>query len=121
MKALVVDDSMTIRRIVIKALSAVGITDYTEAANGLEAVTAVAHEQFDIILLDWNMPEMSGIETIRAIRSLGIKTHVIMVTTEAEKARVIEAIRAGVNDYLMKPFTPAQLAEKIKHAHPVKS
>lgn len=121
MKALVVDDSMTIRRIVIKALSAAGITDYTEAANGLEAVAAVGHEHFDVILLDWNMPEMSGIETLKAIRNLGIQTHIIMVTTEAEKVRVIEAIRAGVNDYLMKPFTPGQLAEKIKAAQAVKN
>ena len=110
---------MTIRRIVIKALQAVGITEYTEAANGVEAVTAVKNDQFDVILLDWNMPQMSGIETLQAIRAAGVTTHTIMVTTEAEKARVIEAIRCGVNDYLMKPFNPEALAEKIKAAVPV--
>jgi len=119
MKALVVDDSMTIRRILIKALQTIGITEYTEATNGLEAVTAVKNEQFDVILLDWNMPQMSGIETLQAIRAAGVKTHTIMVTTEAEKAHVIEAIRSGVNDYLMKPFNPETLAEKIKAAVPV--
>ncbi len=118
MKALVVDDSMTIRRIVIKALEAAGITEYIEAANGLEAVEAVKKDEFDVILLDWNMPKMSGIETLREIRKAGSTTHVIMVTTEAEKARVVEAIRAGINDYLMKPFTPEALAEKIRQVIP---
>jgi two-component system chemotaxis response regulator CheY len=120
-KALVVDDSMTIRRIVIKALQAVGITEYAEAANGVEAVTAVKNDQFDVILLDWNMPQMSGIDTLKAIRQAGLKTHVIMVTTEAERARVVEAIQAGVNDYLMKPFAPEKLAEKLKQALPAKA
>ena len=114
MKALVVDDSMTIRRIVIKALGIAGIADTTEAADGMEAVSAVKADQFDIILLDWNMPKMSGIDTLRTLREAGNQTPVIMVTTEAEKARVVEAIKAGANDYLIKPFSPDQLAEKVK-------
>jgi two-component system chemotaxis response regulator CheY len=114
MKALVVDDSMTIRRIVIKALTMVGVTDTTEAGDGTEAVQAVASDKFNVILLDWNMPNMSGIDTLRTIRQSGNRTPVIMVTTEAEKARVIEAIKAGANDYLIKPFSPDQLAEKVK-------
>ena len=114
MKALVVDDSMTIRRIVIKALAMVGIGEATEAGDGAEAVNAAKSESFDVILLDWNMPKMSGIETLRVLRQAGNKTPVIMVTTEAEKSRVIEAIKAGANDYLIKPFSPDQLAEKVK-------
>lgn len=114
MKALVVDDSMTIRRIVIKALGIVGITDTAEASNGAEALEAVKQQQFDVILLDWNMPKLSGIEALRALRQSGNKTPVIMVTTEAEKARVIEAIKTGANDYLIKPFSPDQLAEKVR-------
>lgn len=114
MKALVVDDSMTIRRIVIKALGIVGISEATEAGDGLEALNAVNAGDFDLILLDWNMPKMSGIDTLRAIRQAGKKTPVIMVTTEAEKSRVIEAIKAGANDYLIKPFSPDQLAAKVK-------
>ncbi|RMF77751.1 MAG: response regulator [Planctomycetota bacterium] len=114
MKALVVDDSMTIRRIVIKALGIVGITDTAQASNGAEALEAVKQQQFDVILLDWNMPKLSGIEALRALRQSGNKTPVIMVTTEAEKARVIEAIKTGANDYLIKPFSPDQLAEKVK-------
>ncbi len=114
MKALVVDDSMTIRRIVIKALNLAGITEAQEATNGQEAVKATAGQSFDVILLDWNMPQMSGIEALRAIRAAGNKSPVIMVTTEAEKSRVIEAIKAGANDYLIKPFAPEQLAEKVR-------
>jgi two-component system chemotaxis response regulator CheY len=95
MKALVVDDSMTIRRIVIKALGMVGISETVEATDGTEALQAVNEQSFDIILLDWNMPKLSGIDTLRAIRKAGNTTPVIMVTTEAEKARVIEAIKSG--------------------------
>ena len=114
MKALVVDDSLTIRRIVIKALSMVGINDAAEAADGAEAIKAVEGGQFDVILLDWNMPKMTGIEALRALRAAGNKTPVIMVTTEAEKSRVLEAIKTGANDYLIKPFSPDQLAAKVR-------
>jgi two-component system chemotaxis response regulator CheY len=115
MKALVVDDSMTIRRIVIKALGLAGINDAAEAGDGMEAVKALQAGEFDLILLDWNMPKMSGIDTLRSLRQAGNKTPVIMVTTEAEKSRVIEAIKAGANDYLIKPFSPDQLAAKVKN------
>lgn len=115
MKALVVDDSMTIRRIVIKALGLVGINEAAEAGDGLEAVKALETGQFDLILLDWNMPKMTGIDALRTIRQTGNKTPVIMVTTEAEKSRVIEAIKTGANDYLIKPFSPDQLAAKVKN------
>ena len=115
MKALVVDDSMTIRRIVIKALGIVGITDATEAGDGVEAIKALQAGGYDLILLDWNMPKMTGIDTLRTIRQAGNKTPVIMVTTEAEKSRVIEAIKTGANDYLIKPFSPDQQAAKVKN------
>ncbi len=115
MKALVVDDSLTIRRIVIKALGLVGITDAREAADGAEALKATQEQDFDLILLDWNMPKLTGIETLRALRQAGKKMPVIMVTTEAEKSRVIEAIKTGANDYLIKPFSPDQLAAKVKN------
>jgi two-component system chemotaxis response regulator CheY len=114
MKALVVDDSLTIRRIVIKALAMVGINDATEAGDGAEAVKAAGEDEFDLILLDWNMPKMTGIEALRSLRQSGKKTPVIMVTTETEKSRVIEAIKTGANDYLIKPFSPDQLAAKVK-------
>jgi len=118
MKALVVDDSMTIRRIVIKALGLVGITDTVEATDGTDALQAINEDNFDVVLLDWNMPKLSGIDTLKAIRKAGNTTPVIMVTTEAEKSRVIEAIKSGANDYLIKPFAPDQLAAKVKGAVP---
>lgn len=115
MKALVVDDSMTIRRIIIKALSLIGCNEATEASNGQEAVEAVAASSFDLILMDWNMPKMTGIDALKAIRASGKTLPIVMVTTEAEKSRVIEAIKAGATDYLIKPFTPEQLAAKVKN------
>jgi two-component system chemotaxis response regulator CheY len=118
MKALVVDDSLTIRRIVVKALGIVGINETMEAGDGLEALAAAKESEFDLILLDWNMPKMSGIDALRTLRQQGDKTPVIMVTTEAEKNRVIEAIKTGANEYLIKPFSPDQLAEKVKNVIP---
>ena len=118
MKALVVDDSMTIRKIVIKALNSIGITDVAEAGDGEECVKSVSSAEFDIVLLDWNMPKMTGIEALRNIREAGKKVPVIMVTTEAEKSRVIEAIKTGANEYLIKPFSPEQLAAKVKNVIP---
>lgn len=115
MKALVVDDSMTIRRIIIKALGIVGINETVEAANGLEAVEAAKDGDVGLVLLDWNMPKMNGMEALKTMRAAGNKVPIIMVTTEAEKTRVIEAIKAGANDYLIKPFTPEQLAAKVKN------
>lgn len=114
MRALVVDDSMTIRRVIIKSLGMVGIADTTEASNGEDAIRCCAADRFDLILMDWNMPRMNGIDALRHLRQAGVKTPVIMVTTEAEKSRVIDAIRSGANDYLIKPFTPEQLAAKVK-------
>lgn len=115
MKALVVDDSMTIRRIIIKALGIVGINETVEAANGIEALEAAKDDDIGLVLLDWNMPKMNGMDALKALRAAGNKVPVIMVTTEAEKTRVIEAIKAGANDYLIKPFTPEQLAAKVKN------
>jgi len=116
MKALIVDDSLTIRRIVRKALAIVGINDAVDAEDGCAALEAINKTQdFDLILLDWNMPKMSGIDALRTLRQSGNKTPVIMVTTEAEKSRVIDAIKTGANDYLTKPFSPDQLAAKVKN------
>lgn len=114
MKVLIVDDSSTMRRIARKVLEDNCKFEYIEASNGAEAVAAAADSAIGIILMDWNMPEMSGIDAVKAIRAKGNKTPIVMVTTEAEKRRVIEAIQAGINDYLVKPFTPEQLLEKVK-------
>jgi two-component system chemotaxis response regulator CheY len=116
MKILLVDDSRTMRNIQKKALEAMGPTEFSEAGDGVEAVTvlAAAHGQFDLIMIDWNMPNMDGITLVRKIRETDKKTPLIMATTEAEKTRVMEALKAGVNNYVIKPFTPEILVEKVR-------
>jgi len=114
MKALIVDDSETTRRIIVRALEKANITESDQAANGEEAVRACSQSQYDVVLMDWNMPSMSGIEAVKAIRKSGNKVPIIMVTTEAEKSRIIEALKEGANNYIAKPFQPDVLAAKIK-------
>ncbi len=114
MKALIVDDSAVMRRVLVGALSRAGISDVVEACDGEEAVEAAGANELGLILMDWNMPNMTGIEAVRAIRANGLKTPIIMVTTEAEKERVVEALKAGANNYAIKPFTPDTLVGKIK-------
>ena len=113
MIVLIVDDSKTMRTIIKGALQKGGISSIVEAVNGKEAVAAVMADQVDIILMDWNMPEMNGLEAVKTIRAAGNDCTIMMVTTEAEKHRVIEALQSGVNDYLVKPFTPDALMDKI--------
>ncbi len=114
MRVLVADDSSTMRKIILRSLQAVGVTDTTEACDGAEAVSLFAPGKFDMVLTDWNMPGMTGLEVLQAIRAQDAKIPIIMVTTEAEKTRVLQAIQAGVTDYLVKPFTPDTLREKLE-------
>ena len=114
MKVLIVDDSNTMRQIIRRSLGKIGVEDIVEANNGKKAVDAASAESPELIFMDWNMPEMSGIDAVRAIRESGNKVPIVMVTTEAEKRRVLEAIQAGINDYLVKPFTPDALCEKAQ-------
>ncbi|MCC7492810.1 MAG: response regulator [Fimbriimonadaceae bacterium] len=114
MKVLVVDDSSVMRRILINALNTGGITEVQQAADGSEAVAMCAAEAYDLVLMDWNMPNMRGIDAVRTIRSSGNTVKIMMVTTEAEKSRVIEALKAGANNYVVKPFEPATILEKIQ-------
>lgn len=113
MNVLVADDSGVIRKIIVRALNSLGVKDVVEAADGEEAIAKFGGASFDLVLTDWNMPGKSGLDVLKAIRATGSKVPVIMVTTEAEKSRVMEAIQAGVNDYLTKPFEAADLQAKI--------
>lgn len=113
-KVLVVDDSGTMRKIIIRSLNAVGFTDTVEAADGAEGLAAFQQAPIDLVLTDWNMPNKSGIEMVREIRGQGSQVPIIMVTTEGEKARVLEAIQAGITDYLVKPFTADVLRQKLE-------
>ncbi len=114
MKALVVDDSAVMRKVLIGALGRAGITDVDQAADGKEAVEATSGTDYDVVLMDWNMPNMLGIDAVRAIRANGKTMPIIMVTTEAEKGRVIEALKAGAQNYIIKPFEPNAIVSKIQ-------
>lgn len=114
MKVLIVDDSAVMRKVVMDALMKSDITNVGQAPDGAEAVKAVMEDTYDLVLMDWNMPKMSGIEAVREIRGKGFSVPIIMVTTESEKARVLEALKAGANNYIVKPFTPEIIATKIK-------
>jgi len=113
MKILLVDDSRTIRNIQKNTLATMGHTDVLEAADGMEALSVLTAQRPDLVLMDWNMPKMDGITLVRKIRENDKTLPLIMVTTEAEKARVMEALKAGVNNYVVKPFTAETLSEKI--------
>ena len=114
MRVLVADDSSTMRKIILRSLQAVGVTDIAEAADGTEAIAMFKPGEFDMVLTDWNMPGLNGLEVLQQIRAQDPKIPVIMVTTEAEKSRVLQAIQAGVTDYLVKPFTADTLREKLE-------
>lgn len=115
-KFLVVDDSVTMRRIVANSLKAIGYEDYVEAGDGREALTKLtADGAIDFVITDWNMPEVSGLELVKAIRSndkFGT-VPILMVTTRGLKEDILEALQAKVNNYIVKPFTPQILREKI--------
>ena len=113
---LVVDDFPTMRRIVINLLKQLGIQRIREAENGQHAWTVMQEEAIDFVVTDWNMPKMTGIEllkTIRADAKYG-RIPVLMVTAESEKEYILQAIQAGVNNYIVKPFTAEILKEKLE-------
>jgi two-component system chemotaxis response regulator CheY len=114
MKILLVDDSRTMRNIQRKILERIPGAQFAEAGDGLEALTCIAGGSFELALVDWNMPNMDGITLVKKIRETNKTMLLVMVTTEAEKARVIDAIKAGVNNYVIKPFTPEGLTEKVQ-------
>lgn len=115
-KFLVVDDFSTMRRIVRNLLKELGFTNVQEAEDGVDALNKLRSEQFDFVVSDWNMPNMTGIELLRAIRGDATLKHlpVLMVTAEAKKENIIEAAQAGASGYVVKPFTAATLDEKLK-------
>ena len=115
MKILITDDSATMRRIIIKNLGAAGYNDIIEAENGEEALTKLAG--IDLILTDWNMPVMDGLTMVKTIRANDAYKDlpIMMITSQAAQKEVIEALKNGVNDYIIKPFTPSFLIEKVKN------
>lgn len=114
MRALVIDDSKSMRSILSKILLEVGFT-VEEAANGLEALDVIQKEKTDLALVDWNMPDMNGYEFIQEVRKDNAHKdmRIMMVTTETEMNKVVEALEAGANEYIMKPFTTEMIVEKL--------
>jgi two-component system chemotaxis response regulator CheY len=116
MKILVVDDFSTMRRIVKNLLRDLGFNNCQEADDGSTALPMLKTGSFDFVVTDWNMPGMQGIDLLRAIRADEKLAHipVLLVTAEAKKEQIIAAAQAGVNGYIVKPFTAATLKEKIE-------
>ena len=114
-KFLVVDDFSTMRRIVRNLLKELGFTNVDEAEDGAVALAKLKGGGFDFVISDWNMPNMTGIELLRAIRADAAlcKLPVLMITAEAKKENIIEAAQAKANGYIVKPFTAAVLDEKL--------
>ncbi|CRF47536.1 Chemotaxis regulator-transmits chemoreceptor signals to flagelllar motor components CheY [Helicobacter heilmannii] len=117
MKILIVDDSSTMRRIIRNTLQRLGYEDILEAEHGVEAWGKLdANDTMGVLITDWNMPEMNGLDLVKKVRSDGRfkDLPIIMITTEGGKAEVITALKAGVNNYIVKPFTPQVLKEKLE-------
>ena len=116
LKFLVIDDSSTMRRIVINTLSRLGYSSILEAENGIQGWEVLSQNtDINMLITDWNMPEMNGLELVKKVRSDSRFNDlpIIMVTTEGGKAEVITALKAGVNNYIVKPFTPQVLKDKL--------
>lgn len=115
MKILVVDDMATMRRIVKNILKQLGFADVEEAENGQEALQKLRDGTFGFVVSDWNMPVMTGIDMLRAIRAdEKLKSiPVLMVTAEAQQSNLVEAVQAGVSNYIVKPFTAETMQEKL--------
>ena len=116
LKILAVDDSPTMRRIIINTLKRAGFSDVLEASDGRDALAKMKVEKVNFVITDWNMPEMDGLAFVTALRSMGEYKDlpILMVTTRSVKDDIMEALKAGVNNYIVKPFTPDTLKEKIE-------
>ena len=115
-KILVVDDFATMRRIMKNILKQLGFTNIIEADDGTTALEALEGTSFDLIISDWNMPKMTGLDLLKSIRATGAHKNVpfLMVTAEAQKQNVIEAVQAGVSNYVVKPFTAEAISDKLE-------
>jgi two-component system chemotaxis response regulator CheY len=115
LSVLVVDDFSTMRRIVINLLREKGFRKTLEAEDGHQALSVIAHNQVDVVLSDWNMPVMNGIELLKALRAMPQHEHLpfLVITAEARKENIVEAAHAGADGYIVKPFTANTLVEKL--------
>jgi two-component system chemotaxis response regulator CheY len=116
MKILIVDDFATMRRILKNILKQIGFTNIIEADDGATAVEELKKTKVDLIISDWNMPKMTGIELLKHVRANEAYKNLpfLMVTAEAQKQNVIDAVQAGVSNYVVKPFTAEAISEKLQ-------
>jgi two-component system chemotaxis response regulator CheY len=114
-KILIVDDFATMRRILKNILKQIGFKNILEADDGTTALDVLDKQPVDLIISDWNMPKMTGLELLKSVRANDRykKTPFLMVTAEAQKQNVIEAVQAGVSNYVVKPFTAEAISEKL--------
>jgi two-component system chemotaxis response regulator CheY len=120
MDVLIVDDASAMRKILHGLLKELGFKHMREAENGQLALDELARKKAGLVVLDWNMPVMTGIELLRAIRADDVlrSTPVLMVTAEAKQENIVEAVQAGVSNYIVKPFNAATLLEKLNKIFP---
>jgi two-component system, chemotaxis family, chemotaxis protein CheY len=119
-KILVVDDFSTMRRIIKNLLQELGYSNITEADDGNTALPMLKGGQFDLLITDWNMPGMPGLDLLKHVRADErlAKLPVLMLTAESKREQIVEAAKAGVNGYVIKPFTAATLSEKLQKIFP---
>ncbi len=115
MKVLAVDDSATMRRIIKNQLKQAGVEDIDEAENGREALALLGRGHYDLLITDWNMPEMCGLDLVVEVRKTEPikKIPILMITTVSAKEDIVTALKAGVNNYVVKPFDAATLQAKV--------
>ena len=116
MNVLIVDDFATMRRILRNILKQLGFTNIIEADDGTTALEVLGKQKIDLIISDWNMPKMTGLDLLKVVRSNSELKSIpfLMVTAEAQKKNVIDAVKAGVSNYIVKPFTADQIMEKLE-------
>ncbi len=114
-KVIFVEDSPTMRRIIMNSLNKIGINQIIEAENGVDALEKISDQEVDMVITDWNMPEMNGEELVKELRASSKykETPILMITTRGMQDDVMSAIKMGVNGYIVKPFTPEVLKKKM--------
>lgn len=116
MEVLIVDDFATMRRILKNILTQIGFTNLYEAADGKSALKVLKNQKIDLVMCDWNMPVMTGLDLLNAVRADEDLKAIpfVMVTAEAQKENIIQAVQAGVNNYVVKPFTTETITQKLE-------
>lgn len=114
MNVLIADDSVVMRKIMAKYVESAWVATIDQANDGAEALDLAMAKPFDLILLDWNMPKLLGIDILRRLRGAGMTMPIVIVTTEANRSAVIKAVRAGANNFIMKPFQKETFLSRLQ-------